>query len=217
MHSGHGLSYSNFTFAGLSVEQNLQEGMKKSSCKSGDFKATVSFKITNTGSVDGAEVAQIYAKDPTGLATNVVRPWKRVGPNSLCVEQAYRPFPGNSQAFNKTSWWPLKRSTLPQGRRSPFLSTLALRTSPTLARDMGSHIARTCRSAMFPREHTSSPWEEAARRTLSGSTSTFVSSCISPLPLQARMVHVQAGEQEGKAAAELPTKIGTAIISSNLL
>lgn len=47
---GHGLSYTNFTYNGLKIN--------KKGCKH-----TITFNITNTGNVDGAEVAQLYLKD----------------------------------------------------------------------------------------------------------------------------------------------------------
>jgi beta-glucosidase len=51
---GHGLSYTRFTFANLSV---AVEG------KGRQFRATVSFDVTNAGSRPGAEVAQLYLRD----------------------------------------------------------------------------------------------------------------------------------------------------------
>ncbi|WFB34544.1 glycoside hydrolase family 3 C-terminal domain-containing protein [Kiritimatiellota bacterium B12222] len=48
---GHGLSYSSFDYSELSIST------------SADSPATVSFKLTNTGKVAGAEVAQLYLHD----------------------------------------------------------------------------------------------------------------------------------------------------------
>ncbi|BGP13740.1 hypothetical protein JCM10213_006430 [Rhodosporidiobolus nylandii] len=50
---GHGLSYTTFELSSLSVSAVSD---------SGDF--TISFTVTNTGSVDGAEVAQVYIAAP---------------------------------------------------------------------------------------------------------------------------------------------------------
>lgn len=50
---GFGLSYTQFSFEGLKVSQ-----------KPGSDNATVSFKVTNTGKVAGAEVAQLYLGFP---------------------------------------------------------------------------------------------------------------------------------------------------------
>jgi beta-glucosidase len=50
---GYGLSYTKFAFSGLSVGAFNADG-----------DATVTAKITNTGSVAGADVAQLYVGDP---------------------------------------------------------------------------------------------------------------------------------------------------------
>jgi beta-glucosidase len=50
---GYGLSYTSFSFSGLSVGAFNSDGV-----------ATVTAKITNTGSVAGADVAQMYVGDP---------------------------------------------------------------------------------------------------------------------------------------------------------
>jgi beta-glucosidase len=47
---GHGLSYTNFTYSDLQI---LKKGKTN----------RITFKITNAGNVDGAEVAQLYIKD----------------------------------------------------------------------------------------------------------------------------------------------------------
>ena len=53
---GHGLSYASFTYANPEVTRE------------GDT-FTLSFDLTNTGHVDGAEVAQLYAADPVSTVT----------------------------------------------------------------------------------------------------------------------------------------------------
>ncbi|MBQ8237307.1 MAG: glycoside hydrolase family 3 C-terminal domain-containing protein [Oscillospiraceae bacterium] len=55
---GHGLSYTNFVYSGISAA-----------------KDAVTFTITNTGEVDGAEVAQVYVSCPGG---KVFRPRKEL-------------------------------------------------------------------------------------------------------------------------------------------
>ncbi|WP_215222887.1 glycoside hydrolase family 3 N-terminal domain-containing protein [Echinicola shivajiensis] len=59
---GHGLSYSEFAYADLSIatEGNAQ-----------DAKVKVSFSVSNTSDVDGEEVVQLYIKD---LVSSTVRP-----------------------------------------------------------------------------------------------------------------------------------------------
>lgn len=58
---GFGLSYTTFSFAHLQAPASAASGSAVS----------VSFDVTNTGSVAGAEVAQLYVSDPS---TKVVRP-----------------------------------------------------------------------------------------------------------------------------------------------
>ena len=48
---GHGLSYTTFKYAKLAITPDTMEG---------DGSVTVSFDVTNTGSREGAEVAQVY-------------------------------------------------------------------------------------------------------------------------------------------------------------
>ncbi len=56
---GYGLSYSKFSYSGLTIE------------KTGECEFIVSYDITNDSSVDGAEVSQVYVKDVFSM---VVRP-----------------------------------------------------------------------------------------------------------------------------------------------
>ena len=58
---GFGLSYTTFSFANLQAPATAASGSN----------VAVSFDVTNTGSVAGAEVAQLYVSDPS---TKVVRP-----------------------------------------------------------------------------------------------------------------------------------------------
>ncbi len=60
---GHGLSYANFRYDNLTVE------------KKGVTDFTVSFDVTNTSSVDGAEVSQVYVRD---IYSMVSRPDKEL-------------------------------------------------------------------------------------------------------------------------------------------
>ncbi|MFH1197733.1 MAG: glycoside hydrolase family 3 C-terminal domain-containing protein [bacterium] len=65
-HFGYGLSYTTFSFGELKVsktEFNKNEPV------------TVEFTITNTGNVDGAEVAQVYVRD---VESSVLRPEKEL-------------------------------------------------------------------------------------------------------------------------------------------
>jgi beta-glucosidase len=56
---GHGLSYTQFKYSGLQLDSTQQGGMG------------VSVTVTNTGTVFGEEVVQLYIQDP---AASVVRP-----------------------------------------------------------------------------------------------------------------------------------------------
>jgi beta-glucosidase len=58
---GYGLSYTTFSFSNLSVPASVKVG----------GTASVSFDVTNTGSVAGAEVAQLYVSEP---GAKVLRP-----------------------------------------------------------------------------------------------------------------------------------------------
>jgi beta-glucosidase len=58
---GFGLSYTTFSFSNLQVPATAASGTA----------VPVSFDVTNTGSVAGAEVAQLYVSDPSA---KVVRP-----------------------------------------------------------------------------------------------------------------------------------------------
>src|SRR6185295_5469086 len=51
---GHGLSYTSFTYRGLTISPETTNG---------DEPVTVSFEITNDGPREGAEVAQLYVGD----------------------------------------------------------------------------------------------------------------------------------------------------------
>ena len=54
---GYGLSYTSFNFSKLDVPASAQPGA--------DLSVPVSFDITNTGGMEGAEVAQLYVSDPS--------------------------------------------------------------------------------------------------------------------------------------------------------
>lgn len=64
---GYGLSYTSFNFSKLQVPSNTS---------SGESRVTVSFDVTNTGSVAGAEVAQVYVSDPSAKASRPERELK---------------------------------------------------------------------------------------------------------------------------------------------
>jgi len=52
---GFGLSYTTFSFSNLQAPATIDSGST----------ATVTFDVTNTGSVAGADVAQVYVSDPS--------------------------------------------------------------------------------------------------------------------------------------------------------
>jgi beta-glucosidase len=64
-----GLSYTTFAYKGVSLSKPSGSGA--------DFKITVSFAVTNTGSLWGSEVAQVYTSlPPTSSLTHVPRALK---------------------------------------------------------------------------------------------------------------------------------------------
>ena len=63
---GYGLSYTTFTFANLQAPASAASGSS----------VPVTFDITNSGSVAGAEVAQLYVSDPSAMATRPERELK---------------------------------------------------------------------------------------------------------------------------------------------
>ncbi len=63
---GFGLSYTTFSFANLSLPSTATSGSTVS----------VSFDVTNTGSTEGAEVAQLYVSDPSAKAQRPERELK---------------------------------------------------------------------------------------------------------------------------------------------
>jgi len=63
---GYGLSYTSFSFANLQVPATAESGST----------VPVTFDVTNTGSVDGAEVAQLYVSDPSAKADRPERELK---------------------------------------------------------------------------------------------------------------------------------------------
>jgi beta-glucosidase len=63
---GFGLSYTTFSFANLQAPATAKTGAT----------VPVSFDVTNTGSVGGAEVAQLYVSDPSAKATRPERELK---------------------------------------------------------------------------------------------------------------------------------------------
>jgi beta-glucosidase len=63
---GHGLSYTSFTYKGLTISPETM---------SGDEPVTVFFEVTNAGSREGAEVAELYVSD---RHAKVARPLKEL-------------------------------------------------------------------------------------------------------------------------------------------
>jgi beta-glucosidase len=63
---GFGLSYTTFSISNLQAPANAQAGSP----------VTVTFDVTDTGSVEGAEVAQLYVSDPSAKATRPERELK---------------------------------------------------------------------------------------------------------------------------------------------
>ena len=63
---GFGLSYTTFTFANLSVPASAASGSR----------VPVSFDVTNTGGIEGAEVAQLYVSDPSAKTSRPERELK---------------------------------------------------------------------------------------------------------------------------------------------
>jgi beta-glucosidase len=63
---GFGLSYTTFSFSNLQAPATAQAGSP----------VTVTFDVTNTGSIGGAEVAQLYVSDPSAKASRPERELK---------------------------------------------------------------------------------------------------------------------------------------------
>jgi len=63
---GFGLSYTTFSFSKLEAPGSAAAGST----------VTVSFDVTNSGSVEGAEVAQVYVSDPSAKASRPERELK---------------------------------------------------------------------------------------------------------------------------------------------
>ena len=63
---GHGLSYTTFSFSDLKLSSKKIKGNQN---------ITVTFTVTNSGNVDGAEVAQLYVQD---VEASVIRPLKEL-------------------------------------------------------------------------------------------------------------------------------------------
>jgi beta-glucosidase len=64
---GYGLSYTNFTYGDLVLDQTHLTG---------DQTLTVSISLTNSGNYDGAEVVQLYIRDVVGSITRPVKELK---------------------------------------------------------------------------------------------------------------------------------------------
>jgi beta-glucosidase len=63
---GHGLSYTDFKYSGLTLS---------SPAMSGKDKVTLSFNLANSGKVEGTEIVQLYLRD---MVSSVVRPLKEL-------------------------------------------------------------------------------------------------------------------------------------------
>ena len=77
---GFGLSYTSFRFANLSVPATAASGST----------VPVSFDVTNTGSMEGAEVAQLYVSDPSAKASRPERELKGFDKVSLAPGETKR-------------------------------------------------------------------------------------------------------------------------------
>jgi beta-glucosidase len=75
---GFGLSYTSFALSDLRVES-------RGSVADGDYGATVTVIVTNTGSVDGAEVVQVYLQDVESTVARPVRELKGFAKVSLAA------------------------------------------------------------------------------------------------------------------------------------
>jgi beta-glucosidase len=90
---GFGLSYTTFSFSKLEVPATSSSGSTLS----------VSFDVTNTGSVEGAEVAQLYVSDPSAKTTRPKRELKGFEKVHLAPGQTKRvTIPLDARAF---SYW----------------------------------------------------------------------------------------------------------------
>ena len=64
---GYGLSYTDFTYSGLSLSESVMKG---------EGSINVTFTLTNTGEYAGTEVAQMYVRDLSGSRTRPVKELK---------------------------------------------------------------------------------------------------------------------------------------------
>ena len=72
---GAGLSYTTFSYRQLSVARAPDADLPGTATDPDAIAAVVRVNVTNTGSVVGDEVVQVYAVDPV---MDYVRPWKRL-------------------------------------------------------------------------------------------------------------------------------------------
>lgn len=100
---GHGLSYTSFAYANASSQVDA------------DGKLTVSFTLTNTGKVAGAEVAQVYAGLP---ATAGEPPQRLVGWQKVMLAPGESRTVSVSARAERLAIWDItaKRWRLPEGR-----------------------------------------------------------------------------------------------------
>lgn len=91
---GFGLSYTNFTYSGLSITSNAKSGPATGAVVPGGpsdlFQdvATVTVSIKNTGAVTGAEVAQLYITYPSSAPRTPVRQLRGFDKLSLTAGQS---------------------------------------------------------------------------------------------------------------------------------
>ena len=78
---GFGLSYTSFAMSDLAVTT-------RGSVANGDFGATVTVTVTNAGTLDGAEVVQVYVEDVASSVTRPVRELKGFAKVSLAAGAA---------------------------------------------------------------------------------------------------------------------------------
>jgi beta-glucosidase len=92
--SSHGLSYTSFSYSNLKIDA------KVTSLCGEDDQATISYTITNTGSISGAESSQVYITD---VECTLTRPVKE-----LCAFSKVYLAPGQSKEVSVT----IKRSAV---------------------------------------------------------------------------------------------------------
>lgn len=99
---GHGLSYTQFEYSKIMVQNNTKEG-----------GVNISLDIKNVGNMDGEEVVQVYLKFPNDSAIKRLRGFKRIGLDKGEIKSVAIQIPADDMTiWNETN----KKFELPKGK-----------------------------------------------------------------------------------------------------